>query len=484
MIYEGFEPVIGLEVHVQLATKTKLFSSEAIQFDAGPNDRVSPICAGHPGTLPVLNKRAVEYAIMAGVALGCEVRLNSVFSRKNYFYPDLPKGYQISQYDLPLCEHGKLLIELSDGSEKEVGITRIHMEEDAGKSIHEVGSTLVNLNRAGVPLVEIVSEPDMRSPEEAGAYLRKLYAVVTYLGICDGNLQEGNFRCDANVSLRPVGESKFGTRAELKNLNSFRFVEKAIEYEMSRQADLLRNGKKVIQETRLYDSDKNVTKSMRSKEEAHDYRYFPEPDLIPLKVTEETISDLRSKLPELPDAKKERFVKEYEIPKYDAGVITGSKPFSHYFEGVLESLGQKDPKAAKLVSNWMMTEVLRVLKEENLEPDQIKISHKAFAGLLKLIMDGTVSGKIAKEVFQKMWESGKSASELVQELGLVQISDEGELKTLIQEVLTENPNQLAQYRSGKDKLFGFFVGQMMKKTQGKANPQLVNELLKEALGPS
>jgi aspartyl-tRNA(Asn)/glutamyl-tRNA(Gln) amidotransferase subunit B len=475
-----YEPVIGLEVHAQLSTRTKAFCSCEINVKSGPNDNVCEICSAQPGTLPVLNKKAVEFAVQAGLAIGAKINLKSVFSRKNYFYPDLPKGYQISQYDEPLCEGGTIKLEMKDGV-KEVGVTRIHMEEDAGKSTHESGHSLVDLNRAGTPLIEIVSEPDMRTPEEAGAYLRKLHAIVTYLNICDGNMQEGNFRCDANVSIRPKGQKEFGIRAEVKNLNSFRFVEKAITYEIARQKDLLNNGKPMVQETRLFDSDKGVTQSMRSKEEAHDYRYFPEPDLITLKFEDSFVEEQRTKLPELPDAKKERFISEYELPEYDSSVITSSKELAFFFESVISGLSKKEPKSFKMTSNWIMTELMRILNEENLEAKDIPVTPENFSSLINLILDGTISGKIAKEIFPKMWETGDAPGKLVESMGLSQISDEGEIEKIIDAVIEASPKQLEQYRAGKDKLFGFFVGQVMKETKGKANPAVVNKLLKSKL---
>jgi aspartyl-tRNA(Asn)/glutamyl-tRNA(Gln) amidotransferase subunit B len=478
-----FEPIIGLEVHAQLLTKTKLFCRCSTEFNAPSNANTCPICNGHPGTLPVLNKRAVEFAVKAGLALGCKISLKSVFSRKNYFYPDLPKGYQISQYDEPVCLSGFLDIDVGGTPQKpelavrkRVGITRIHMEEDAGKSVHMTGYSLVNLNRASVPLIEIVSEPDIRSPEEAGDYLRKLRTVLMYIGVCDGNMQEGSFRCDANVSVRPRGSTKFGTRAEIKNVNSFRFVEKAITYEIERQIQLIQSGGRVVQETRLYDSAKNVTQSMRSKEEAHDYRYFPEPDLVPLVLQQSWVDQVKSNLEELPDQKRDRYINEYQLPAYDASVITSSQKLAAFFEAVLQKT--QEPK---MVSNWVMGELLRLLKAEEKEVDEMTISVDDFASLLLLIKKGTISNSIGKTVFEEMYKTGEKPEKIVQAKGLIQVSDEGAIEKVIDQVLNSNPTQLADYRSGKDKLFGFFVGQVMKQMGGKGNPAVINQLLKKKL---
>ncbi len=471
-----FEPVIGLEVHAQLTTRSKLFCGCSTEFNAPANIHVCPVCSGHPGTLPVLNAKAVEHAIKAALALDCKVNMRSIFARKNYFYPDLPKGYQITQFDLPICQHGHLDIEVGS-SVKRVGITRIHMEEDAGKSVHAQGYSLVNLNRAATPLIEIVSEPDLRSAEEAGAYLRKLRAVLMYLDVCDGNMQEGNFRCDANVSVRPVGTEKFGTRAEIKNVNSFRFVEKAIEYEINRQAQLIQSGGKVVQETRTYDSGKGVTISMRSKEEAHDYRYFPEPDLIPLVIAPALLEAIRAKLPELPDQRRDRLIREMGIPAYDATVITSSRRLAEFFETAVSHCGN-----AKAVSNWVMGEMLRLLKLDEREVDDLQMKPDELGALIRMIDAGLISNTIGKTVFEEMYKTGSSPEAIVKEKGLMQISDTSAILLTIDKVIAANAAQVAEYRSGKDKLMGFFVGQVMKQMSGKANPGVVNELLKQKLG--
>ncbi len=478
-----YEPVIGLEVHAQLMTQTKIFCGCSTHVHSSANANVCPVCSGQPGALPVLNKKAVEYAIKAALATNCQVRLKSGCSRKNYFYPDLPKGYHISQFDLPIAEEGYLDIEVGGTPQKpelatlkRVGIQRIHMEEDAGKSVHGQGYSLVNLNRACTPLIEIVSKPDLRSSEEAGAYLRKLRAVLMYLDVCDGNMQEGSFRCDANVSVRPRGQEKLGTRAEIKNVNSFRFVEKAIEYEINRQIQVIESGGKIIQETRTYDSGKNITTPMRGKEEAHDYRYFPEPDLIQLKLSEKQVSEIKSKLPELPEQKKERFIREMQIPAYDAVVITSSKKLAVFFEDAVKTCGE--PKA---VSNYVMGEMLRLLKAEDREIDDLTVKAEDLGALIRLIKAGTISNNIGKTVFEEMYKTGKNPDAIVKEKGLLQISDTGAIEKAIDEVIAASPTQLADYRSGKDKLFGFFVGQVMKKMAGKANPGMINEILKKKL---
>lgn len=481
-VYNGFETVIGLEVHAQLSTHSKLFSSAPVGFGHAPNRNINPVCTAQPGALPVLNRQAVDFAIRAGIATNCQINPISIFSRKNYFYPDLPKGYQISQFDKPICEHGHLDIEFENepGAKetKRIGITRIHMEEDAGKSQHMAGFSLVDLNRAGTPLIEIVSEPDFRSPFEAAAYLRKLRAILQYIEVCDGNMQEGNFRCDANVSVRPVGEKKFGTRAELKNLNSFRFIEKAIEYEIHRQIAVIQGGGKIIQETRLYDSAKNVTQSLRSKEDAHDYRYFPEPDLPPLVVEKKWVESVRENLPELPDAKCQRFVAEFGIPEYDAKVLTSTKPMALYYENAVSHSGGEP----KLVSNWLMTEILRMLKETEKEIEECPIQAQHLGELVALIKSGEISSKIAKTVFEEMWkQAGKAPAAIVKEQGLVQISSPEAIAAAVRKVVEANPKNLAEYRSGKEKLFGFFVGQVMKETGGKANPAMVNDIVKAFL---
>jgi aspartyl-tRNA(Asn)/glutamyl-tRNA(Gln) amidotransferase subunit B len=474
-----WETVIGLEIHAQLATHSKIFSSASTAFGAPPNAQASLIDLGYPGVLPVLNEQAVRMAIMFGLAVTAAITRRSVFARKNYFYPDLPKGYQISQYELPIVAGGHIDIVLEDGTTKRVGVTRAHLEEDAGKSLHEglAGLTGVDLNRAGTPLIEIVSEPDMRSAKEAVAYMKKVHTLVRYLGICDGNMQEGSFRCDANVSVRHKGADKFGTRAEIKNLNSFRFVEKAINYEVARQIDLLESGGKVVQETRLYDADKGETRSMRSKEEANDYRYFPDPDLLPVVVSDELVTQIKGTLPELPDAKAQRFSTQYGLSVYDAQVLTASAELADYYETVVRELGS-DPK---LAANSVMGDLAGFLNRDNLEITESRVSASALAGLLKRIVDNTISGKIAKDVFEAMWSEQQSADAIIESKGLRQITDDSAIEQVIAAVLADNPAQLADYRSGKDKLFGFFVGQVMKRTQGKANPARLNELLKKHL---
>jgi aspartyl-tRNA(Asn)/glutamyl-tRNA(Gln) amidotransferase subunit B len=480
-----FEAVIGLEVHCQLSTQTKIFCgcpagvpANQTVAEVAVNAQTCPICAGHPGTLPVLNQKVVEYAVQAGLATHSRINLKNRFARKNYYYPDLPKGYQISQFELPICEHGWLNIETNAGTKK-VTIQRIHMEEDAGKNVHMSGFSLVNLNRAGVPLIEIVSGPDMKTADEAGAYLRALYAVVTYLGICDGNLQEGNFRCDANVSVMPQGSTKFGTRAEIKNVNSFRFVEKAIEYEILRQTELIRSGGKVVQETRTYDSSKNITISMRSKEEAHDYRYFAEPDLVPLVLSEAWVQKVGSALPELPEQKKHRFVSEWGLSPYDAGVLTSSKPMAEFFEQVISKLGSQ--ALAKPAANWITGEVSRLLNEQAIELHQSRVQPGHIADLVSCVRDGVLSSTGAKQVLAGVWTTGDSVSAIVEREGLKQVSDVGALESVIQRVIEANPKQAAEFRSGKDKLLGFFVGQAMKETGGKANPGLLGDLFKKKL---
>ena len=473
-----WETVIGLEVHAQLATRSKIFSAAATAYGAEPNTQACAIDLGLPGVLPVLNAEAVRMAVKFGLAINAHIAPRSVFARKNYFYPDLPKGYQISQYDLPVVGNGQLDI-LVDSEVKTVGITRAHLEEDAGKSLHEDfhGLTGIDLNRAGTPLLEIVSEPDMRSAKEAVAYLKKLHALVRYLEICDGNMQEGSFRCDANVSVRPVGQKEFGTRAEIKNLNSFRFVEKAINFEVERQIDLIGSGGKVKQETRLYDSVKDETRSMRSKEEANDYRYFPDPDLLPLEITEGFIAEVRTTLPELPDAKRDRFKTEFGLGDYDATVLTATRELADYFELVTAEAGGD----AKLSANWVMGDLSGALNKAGLEIDQSPVEAQRLAGLIRRISDDTISGKIAKQVFEALWESQDTADQVIEKQGLKQITDSGAIEAIIDQIIANNPEQLAQYRSGKDKLFGFFVGQAMKATQGKANPQQLNDLLKAKL---
>lgn len=471
-----WETVIGLEIHAQLATKSKIFSAASTAYGAAPNTQACAIDLGMPGVLPVLNEEAVEMAARFGLAIEAPVAKRSVFARKNYFYPDLPKGYQISQFELPVVGVGYLDIVLEDGSAKRVGITRAHLEEDAGKSLHEDfdGMSGIDLNRAGTPLLEIVSEPDMRSAPEAVAYMKKIHALVRYLEICDGNMQEGSFRCDANVSVRPKGQDEFGTRAEIKNLNSFRFVEKAINYEVERQIDLLEGGGKVVQETRLYDPDKAETRSMRSKEEANDYRYFPDPDLLPLEITEDFLKKIQADLPELPDEKKQRFVEEYDLNDYDAEVLTASRDLADYYEDVVKNITD-DPK---LAANWVMGELSAALNKENLDISESPVKADELGGLLGRIKDDTISGKIAKDIFEAMWQGEGDADAIIEKKGLKQITDSGAIEKIIDEVIENNPQQLEQYRSGKDKLFGFFVGQVMKATQGKANPSQVNQSLK------
>ena len=475
-----YECVIGLEVHTQLLTYSKLFCSCATTFQADPNDQTCPVCLGLPGVLPVLNRQAVELTLRTGLAMQGTVAASNRFARKNYFYPDLPKGYQISQFEEPLIEGGCLDIEV-DGTTRQVCLNRIHLEEDAGKSIHgenlaDPNKSYVDLNRTGVPLMEIVSAPDLRSPEEARVYLQKLKTVLEYLDVCDGNMEEGSLRCDANVSLRPVGTATLGTRTEIKNLNSFRNVQQAIAYEMERQRDVLENGGSVVQETRLFDATRGVTLLMRSKEEAHDYRYFPEPDLVPLQIEPEWIERVRQSIPELPDARRRRFVSQYGLPAYDADVLVASRAMAGYFEATVELFPQP-----KTVSNWVMGDFLRELNLAHHRPDEAPVTPTRLAELLRLIDDGTISGKIAKTVFEDMYRTGKGAGDIVAEQGLVQMSDSDALQEMISQVLAGHPEQVAAYRAGKEKLFGFFVGQTMKATQGKANPAMVNTLLRQLL---
>ena len=473
-----WETVIGLEIHAQLNTVSKIFSGAPTAYGAEPNRQACAVDLGLPGVLPVLNEAAVQKAVMLGLAIEAEIAPRSVFARKNYFYPDLPKGYQISQYELPIVARGHIDIDLEDGSRKRIGITRAHLEEDAGKSLHEGFTAMsgIDLNRAGTPLVEIVSEPELRSAKEAVAYMKKLHALVRYLGICDGNMQEGSFRCDANVSVRPKGQDRFGTRTEIKNLNSFRFVERAINFEVERQIDLLESGGTVIQETRLYDPERDETRSMRSKEEANDYRYFPDPDLLPVAVHAEDVAALRARMPELPDAKRERFVRDYGLSSYDAGFLTASRELADYYEAVVAAGG-----APKLAANWVMGELSAALNRSEVEVGRSPVAAEALAGLLVRVQDETISGKMAKDVFEAMWAGEGDADQIVAARGLKQITDAGVIDRIIDEVIAANPSQLEQYRSGKDKLFGFFVGQVMKKTQGKASPAQVNERLRARL---
>jgi aspartyl-tRNA(Asn)/glutamyl-tRNA(Gln) amidotransferase subunit B len=475
----SWETVIGLEIHAQLATKSKIFSSSATAYGAEPNAQANLVDLGYPGVLPVLNREAVRMAVKFGLAVGANVSRRSIFARKNYFYPDLPKGYQISQYEHPIVEKGTLQIMLEDGTHKTVGITRAHLEEDAGKSLHEDfhGLSGIDLNRAGTPLLEIVSEPDMRSAKEAVAYMKKIHTLVRYLEICDGNMQEGSFRCDANVSVRQIGQEKYGTRCEIKNLNSFRFIEKAINYEVARQIEIIEGGGKIRQETRLYDPDKGETRALRSKEEANDYRYFPDPDLLPVVLEQAFIESVRDTLPELPDQKANRYVEKFGLSAYDAGVLTASREMGDYYENVIEKLDGH----AKLAANWVMGEFSAALNKDGLDISEARIDPARLAGLLNRIADETISGKIAKEVFEQMWSEGKDADAIIESKGLKQITDSGAIEKVIDDVMAANPKQLADYRSGKDKLFGFFVGQVMKVTAGKANPAQVNDLLRKKL---
>ena len=475
-----YESVIGLEVHAQLLTKSKLFCSCATVFQADPNEQTCPVCLGMPGVLPVLNCQAVEFAIRTGLAMQGQIARVSRFARKNYFYPDLPKGYQISQYEEPLIEGGGLTIDL-DGASKHIRLIRIHLEEDAGKSIHgenlaDPTKSYVDLNRTGVPLLEIVSAPDLRSAEEAKIYLQQLKTILEYIEVCDGNMEEGSLRCDANVSLRPRGAQEFGTRTEIKNLNSFRNVQRAIEYEIERQAEVLESGGRVVQETRLFDANRGVTHPMRSKEDAHDYRYFPEPDLVPLCIDHEWIERVRQELPELPDTRRQRFATHYGLPDYDAEVLTASKALADYYEATVRLYNQP-----KVVSNWVMGDVMRELNRQHHSPQQAPVTPMHLAELLHLLDEGVLSGKIAKTVFEEMYRTGQSAKTIVEEQGLVQMTDSAALEGIITTILADNASQVADYRAGKQKVFGFFVGQTMKATQGKANPALVNELLRKLL---
>ena len=474
----SYEAVIGLEVHAQLLTRTKIFCNCSTAFGAPPNTHTCPVCLGMPGVLPVLNRKVVDYTLRMALATHCTIASESRFARKNYFYPDLPKGYQISQYELPIAEHGHVFIEVNGGKKRRIGITRIHMEEDAGKLIHDPYRPVsaVDFNRTGVPLIEIVSEPDMRTAEEAGAYLRQLRAILRYLEICDGNMEEGSFRCDANISVRPAGSDTFGTRTELKNMNSFKHVENALTYEIERQRACLEDGRDVVQETRLWDAAKGVTSPMRGKEEAHDYRYFPDPDLVPLVIDNRWVEEIRASLPELPDAKKARFISDYDLPPYDAGILTSSRALADYFEACVMHF--PDPKT---VSNWVMGNVLAALKAKNKTIEEAPASAKHLAELLRLIDSGIISGKIAKTVFEEMVEKGNAPEAIVREKGLVQVADPDAIAKVVEEVLGDHAKEVSDYKAGKTKLFGFFVGQVMKATRGKANPKMVNEILKKMI---
>ncbi|MBI1423367.1 MAG: Asp-tRNA(Asn)/Glu-tRNA(Gln) amidotransferase subunit GatB [Gammaproteobacteria bacterium] len=472
-----WETVIGLEIHTQLATKSKIFSGASTAYGANANTQACAVDLGLPGVLPVLNKQAVTMAVKFGLAIGANISRRSIFARKNYFYPDLPKGYQISQYELPIVANGTLTIELEDGTSKTIGVTRAHLEEDAGKSLHEDyhGMTGIDLNRAGTPLLEIVSEPDMRSAKEAVAYMKKMHSLVRYLGISDGNMQEGSFRCDANVSVRPKGQKEFGTRTELKNINSFRFVERAINFEVERQIDLIEGGGKVVQETRLYDPDKHETRSMRSKEEAMDYRYFPDPDLLPVAVSEEDIESVRATLPELPDAKQARFESELGLSAYDAGILTGDRELADYFEAVVKSCGE-----AKLSANWVISELSGRLNKEDMTLAESPVSAEMLGGMLKRLAENAITSKMAKEVFDAMWNGEGDADAIIEKRGL-KPADTGEVEKIIDDLIARNPEQVEQFRAGKEKVLGFFVGQVMKASKGKADPAQVNQLLREKL---
>ncbi|MDZ7658807.1 Asp-tRNA(Asn)/Glu-tRNA(Gln) amidotransferase subunit GatB [Fodinibius sp.] len=476
-VNDNYEAVIGLEVHAQLLTESKAFAPISTEFGGSPNTQVSPLCLGHPGTLPVLNENLVRYIIKMGLATNCDVARKSIFARKNYFYPDLPKGYQISQYDTPICHDGQINI-TTDDVEKEIGITRIHMEEDAGKSIHDQDpfNTLIDLNRAGVPLIEIVSEPDIRSAKEAYEYLKRIKQIVQYLEICDGNMEEGSLRCDANVSVRPKGQEEFGTRTELKNMNSFRNVERAIEFEIERQIELIESGDKVIQQTLLWDANKMETRIMRSKEEAHDYRYFPEPDIPPVVVTDEMLEDIREELPEMPDVRKQRFIDEFDMSDDDAQTLTEDRYLADFYEDVLLHAG--NPKA---VSNLILTEVLRTLNDRSISIKEFPISEERLAGLVELREDDKINSSAMTEIYNAMLEEEKSAEELAQEMNLVQVSDTDFLEPIVDEVIDQHPDEVERYRDGKKGLIGFFIGQVMQRSQGKANPEMVREMISDRL---
>jgi aspartyl-tRNA(Asn)/glutamyl-tRNA(Gln) amidotransferase subunit B len=471
-----YEAVIGLEIHAQLLTESKMFCGCPTKFGAEPNTQTCPVCVGLPGVLPVINKRAIEYVVKTGLALNCEITQYSRFARKNYFYPDLPKGYQISQYELPLCRGGYLEIALN-GRRKKIRLTRIHLEEDAGKNIHEGGDySLVDLNRAGVPLMEIVTEPDIRSAQEAAEFMRRLRMILRYLGVCDGNMEQGSLRCDANVSVRPAGQEGFGVKTEIKNMNSFKFIEKALEYEINRQIRLLSKGEKIVQETRLWDAKRGITESMRSKEEAHDYRYFPEPDLMPVEIDEGWLNEIRAQIVELPDARMERFIKEYNLPEDDARLLTEERAMADWFEEAVRLGGHP-----KTVANWMMGELLRLLNKDGIQIEDSKVKPAQLVGLLSLIDRDVISGKIAKTVFEEMYQTGREAEVIVKEKGLLQITDTEEIERIVEDILNNNPKEVERFRAGEQKLLGFFVGQVMKATKGKANPRIVNELLRKKL---
>ncbi len=474
---DKYEAVIGLEVHAQLLTDSKIFCGCSTKFGNAPNSNVCPVCLGHPGVLPVLNKKVVEFSVLMGLATNCTINQRSIFARKNYFYPDLPKGYQISQYEEPICENGHIVISFPDNSKKKLGITRIHMEEDAGKSIHDRGfETHVDVNRCGVPLIEIVSEPDMNSADEAYLYLTKIRQIVQYLGICDGNMEEGSLRCDANISVRLKGETELGTKTEVKNMNSFRNVERAINFEIERQIDIIEEGGRIVQETLLWDADLNEAFPMRSKEEAHDYRYFPEPDLMPVIVDDKWKAEIAQHLPEMPDVRKERFINQFNLPEYDAEILTQSRALADYYEQVVSVT--EDYKTA---SNWVMGDVLKILNEQKIEIGQFTVSAEHLGELVNLINKNTISGKIAKEVFPEMLKENKPPAVIVKEKNLVQITDTGEIEGIISTILESNKDEVQQYLDGKEKVFGFFVGQVMRSTKGKANPKIVNEILREKL---
>jgi aspartyl-tRNA(Asn)/glutamyl-tRNA(Gln) amidotransferase subunit B len=474
---DNYEAVIGLEVHAQLLTESKAFCSCSTKFGNAPNTNVCPVCLGHPGVLPVLNKKVVEFITLMGLATNCKINERSIFARKNYFYPDLPKGYQISQYELPVCEHGYVNVTNKDGQIKNIGITRIHMEEDAGKSIHDQAfETLVDINRCGVPLIEIVSEPDIRSADEAVKYLTKIRQIVQYLEICDGNMEEGSLRCDANISVRPLSKKEFGTKTEIKNMNSFRNLENAINFEILRQIEILEEGEKVIQETLLWNPDKNEAIPMRSKEEAHDYRYFPEPDLLPVIIDEKWKNEIYQKLPELPEVRKERFIKEFGLPVYDAEILTLNRELADFYENVLEYTDDY-----KGTSNWIMGDVLKIINEGNISIKDFPVKAENFAKLINLINEGTISGKIAKEIFPDMLKGHRSPEDIIKEKNLFQISDTSQIGEVIDSILKSHKSEVQSYFDGKEKVFGFFIGQVMKETQGKANPKIVNDILKDKL---